>query len=379
MAVIDRVKFDGLANREWLVYKHPSENLVYGTQLIVGEGQTAVFVSSGKIADVFGAGSHTLSAQNMPLLQGILNLPFGGKTPFPAEIFYFNNVSKLDITWGTSDPILLIDPKYSVRLHIRAFGQMGLKLNDCAVFLRELMGVMQMSQFVKFEKLQQYFKGVIVQKIKVIISDIIINQGISALEITPHIDEISQYTLDKISAEFSNYGLLVANFYIQSINFPDEDFDAINAVLEKRAEFDLMGDARYAASRTFDVYEGAAINQNGVAGAFMAGGVGLGAGITMGQQMPQVMADVSLNGKICPKCHTNNPQGTKYCSNCAESLQAEVKIEKACPYCENKFNDGVSFCPFCGKSLLPSKCSDCSSEIQPNTKFCPKCGKEAAL
>jgi membrane protease subunit (stomatin/prohibitin family) len=69
VAVIDRVKFDGLANREGLVYKHPSEKLVCGTQLIVGEGQTAVFVQGGRICDVFQAGSYTINTQNLPILQ----------------------------------------------------------------------------------------------------------------------------------------------------------------------------------------------------------------------------------------------------------------------------------------------------------------------
>jgi membrane protease subunit (stomatin/prohibitin family) len=333
MAVINRVKFDGLANRDWLVYKHPSENLVFGSQLIVGEGQSAVFVSRGRVADVFHAGTYTLDAQNLPILQGILNLPFGKKTPFTAEVFYFNNVTKLDITWGTSDPILLIDPKYSTRLHIRAFGQMGIKLSDCAQFLRELVGVLEPTQMLRFDKLQAYFKGLIIQKIKVIISEIIIKRQISALEITPHLEEISDYTRERITAEFNRYGLNVANFFIQSINFPDEDFDAINAILAKRAEFEIMGDARYATARTFDVYEGAATNTGGAAGAFMAAGVGLGAGAAFGGQMPQNMANTAPGGVICSKCHTNNLSGAKFCSNCGEGLIVKPAAEIKCPHC----------------------------------------------
>jgi membrane protease subunit (stomatin/prohibitin family) len=376
MAIINRVKFDGLANREWLVFKHPSEQLVFGTQLIVGEGQTAVFVRGGNICDVFHAGTYTLDAYNLPILQGLLNIPFGGKTPFPAEIFYLNNVTKLDITWGTSDPILLVDPKYSTRLHIRAFGQMGLKLNDCGKFVQELIGVLQPTQLVKFDVLRQYFKGVVVQKIKIIISDIIINRKISALEITPHMDEISEYATQRITGEFQRYGLDVANFFIQSINFPDEDFDAINAVLEKRAAFDLMGDARYATARTFDVYEGAANNSSGVAGAFMAGGIGLGAGMNMSQQMPTVMSNTSPTGIFCPKCHTNNPAGTKFCSNCGENLVVQQTDEIKCHQCGADVQQGAKFCFECGASLLPKKCSECGEDILPKSKFCSKCGKE---
>jgi membrane protease subunit (stomatin/prohibitin family) len=148
------------------------------------------------------------------------------------------------------------------------------------------------------------------------------------LEIAPHMDEISEYATQRIKSEFERYGLDVVNFFIQSINFPDEDFDAINSVLEKRAEFDLMGDARYATARTFDVYEGAANNKNGIAGAFMAGGVGLGARMTMGAQMPPVIGNAAPNGTVCPKCYTNNPAGTKFCPNCGESITVQ-QVKKA--------------------------------------------------
>ena len=375
MAIIDRVKFDGLASRDWLVYKYPSENLVFGTQLIVSEGQAAVFVKSGKICDVFTSGTYTLSTQNLPLLQGIINLPFGNKTPFTAEIFFLNTVTKLDITWGTSDPITLVDPKYSTRLRIRAFGQMGLKLNNYSVFLRELIGAMQQSEYVRFDKLQQFFRGVIVQRIKVLIADIIVNQKISALEITPKLDEISDFTQTRIKETFDNYGLDVTNFFIKSINFPDEDFDAINAVLQKRAEFDLIGDARYATSRTFDVYETAANNNSGVAGAFVAGGVGFGAGMTLGNQMPKAMANIAPDGVICPGCKTNNPAGVKFCSSCGRDLHSRKTIA-LCPFCSSEMTEGSKFCNNCGKDLEPPKCKKCGTTLAPGKKFCSDCGTE---
>lgn len=43
------------------------------------------------------------------------------------------------------------------------------------------------------------------------------------------------------------------------------------------------GDGRYVTKRSFDVYEGAANNNNGVAGAFAAGGIGAGVGMNVAQ------------------------------------------------------------------------------------------------
>ena len=71
LAIIDVIKFNGLANRDWLVYRYPGESFVYGTQLIVAEGQIAVFVKGGKAVDYFSAGTHTLSTNNIPILQSL--------------------------------------------------------------------------------------------------------------------------------------------------------------------------------------------------------------------------------------------------------------------------------------------------------------------
>lgn len=98
MAIIDRIKFDGRINApHWLVYKCPSEQFVLGSQLIVSQGQEALFLKGGEIFDLFGPGSHTLSTGNLPLLNRWVNLPFGGKTPFTAEIYYITPLYNFSI------------------------------------------------------------------------------------------------------------------------------------------------------------------------------------------------------------------------------------------------------------------------------------------
>ena len=57
MALLDRIKWDGMLNNaEWLVYRYPGEAFTTGSQLIVGEGQVAVFVKGGQALDYFTAG-----------------------------------------------------------------------------------------------------------------------------------------------------------------------------------------------------------------------------------------------------------------------------------------------------------------------------------
>ena len=93
MALLDRIKYD--CSPDVLVGKYSKDNIVLGSQLIVNESQEAVFFKDGRALDVFGPGRHTISTNNIPLLQKLVNLPFGGDTPFAAEIFFVNKVSVL--------------------------------------------------------------------------------------------------------------------------------------------------------------------------------------------------------------------------------------------------------------------------------------------
>ena len=379
MALIDVVKFNGLASRDWIIYKHYAEDLSTASQLIVGEGQVAAFIKGGQLCDLFGPGTYTLSTNNIPILSKLINLPFGGKTPFSAEVYYVNAAKKLDINWGTSDPIQLVDPKYQIRLRIRAFGQIGLKISDFAVFIKELIGSMGPSEVVNYDSVIDYFKGIIVTKVKTCIAQIIIEERISALEISAKLSEISEKLNELISPDFAQFGLKLVNFYIKSVNFPDEDFEKINNILADKAAFEIMGDSRYSTKRSFDVYEGAANNQNGVAGAFAAGGLGLGIGAGVGMNgaaMQGVMSAPKPADIYCPQCHSPNSANSKFCNSCGSPLVQQAPPMKKCPECSADVPEGSKFCNSCGARIPTEIVCECGAVLSPGSKFCNNCGKK---
>ena len=346
MSIYSVVRFDGLKCRDWVIYKFPVEDLVMGSQLIVQEGQVALFVKGGRVADFFYPGTYTLSTDNLPILKALVNLPYGRRTPFSAEVYFVNTAVRLDINWGTIDPIQLIDPKYYVKIRVRAFGQMGLRVNDASTLFKEVIGGMQPADLVKFDKVKEYYRGLLVAKVKAAIADTIINDGTSVLEISTKMEALSNSVRAQVEPEFSRYGFEVLNFFIQSINFPDEDFEKINKLLEDKAAFEIMGDGRYATKRSFDIYDKAASNENGVAGVFAAGGVGLGAAINMGSAMKDSVGNAVQSAS------------TKKCYACGKSIPASSK-----------------FCPECGANNATTVC-ECGCQLQPGTKFCPECGKK---
>jgi len=399
MALIDRLKYDGPppgANGEsapWLVYKFPSENLVLGSQLIVAQSQEAVFFKGGAAADVFGPGTHTLSSANLPLLQKIVNLPFGGKTPFAAEVFFINKAAKLDMKWGTTDPFQVTDPKYQVIVKVRAFGQFGIKVADVRNLVSQLIGVMHGDTVSDYQSISRYFKGLVLTKVKSTVAETILQKSVSLLDITAALDDLSLACRDKITPEFERFGLNVLNFYIESINVPDEDLARLRKILEQRAEFDLLGDNRYAAMRSYDVMQTAAGNEGAGGAGLQAGlgiGMGLGAVAPFAAAMSKVTAPLSATSQssqsappdapkvLCQKCSFANSPGVKFCGSCGERLLTEKKM---CTKCQFENSPGTKFCGNCGASLFEKRCAKCHFENPPGIKFCGNCGQslEAAL
>lgn len=290
MAIIDVVKYD--SNDEIFAWKFPSENLRLGSQLVVKTSQYAFFVKGGKVLDEFKEGTYTLKTGNIPLLHKIINIPFGGESPFQAEVWFINLISKLDNKWGTPTPIQLEDPKYNIVVPVRAFGQFGMSISDPKKFLQTLVG--NMKDF-STEKVVEYFKGKIISSTTSAIGKKMVLEGISVLQIHVLLDDLSEYCKDKIQIEFENYGIKIENFYLMSINIPESDPSVIKLKESKdlAAKVAIAGKDVYQMDRSFDVMDKAAQNE-GTMGDTMGAGMGIGLGFGMGNQMGNMVGNMKF-------------------------------------------------------------------------------------
>jgi membrane protease subunit (stomatin/prohibitin family) len=109
---LDIIKWDDNST-DTLLYKFPMQDdeIQNGGQLVVQEGQVAIFMDKGKIADVFGPGTYKLTTENLPILGDLKGWAFGFKSPFKAEVFFVNTKQFLNQKWGTPQPIWITDPK----------------------------------------------------------------------------------------------------------------------------------------------------------------------------------------------------------------------------------------------------------------------------
>lgn len=277
MAIIDVVKWE--SNTRDFCRKFPSNDLRLGSQLVVYTAQTAFFVKGGQIYDEFTAGTYTLKSENLPLLNKVINLPFGGNSPFQAEVWFVNQISRLDLKWGTPNPIQMEDPKYNIIVPVRAFGQYGIKIVEPRLFLETLIG--NMTSFTS-ESIDAYFKGKLISNFSSIIAQKIIRDQISILDINAYLMDISEYCNTEINEYFQKYGINLVDFSVMSINVPQDDpsFIKLKDAKSTLARLNIAGRDVYQMERSFDVLEKAAGN-TGVGAQMMCLGVGMGIGNVM--------------------------------------------------------------------------------------------------
>lgn len=289
MALVDVIKNDS-PSHEMFVWKHPNEEIKLGAQLIVGEGQEAIFVRGGEALDVFMPGTHTLSTGNIPLLEKLVNLPFGGDTPFSAEIWFVATTVKRDMKWGTSNPIPLMDKTIGFPISLRAYGKWGFIITNPRSFLIQFVGS---QRNLESSKIYSYLIGEILQRLSDLLSEKL-RDGMAVLEINAELNELSSEGMASISEEFVKYGLSVSNFNIENINIPQDELIKIQDVYAKTFEAREFSKTdlgkNYSTIKSFEIMGDAANNQSdsGVGG-MMAAGLGLGAALPLGQQMGQTM------------------------------------------------------------------------------------------
>ncbi len=340
MALYSVVKFEGI-KKDWLLYKFPSTEFNTNSKLIVTTGQVAILVHNGKIEKICEEGSYFLNTELIPFVKGYSKKVHGGSNPYPMEVYFVNKTIKLDMLWGTSQPIVILDPVYKVQINLRARGQFGVKLDNYQYFLQTLVGTLMRDSYVTYEIISDYFRGIINQTSKELITSYILKNKVTYFEILAHLSEIRSEIERSLFIHLEEFGFKVINMSIEALNAKESDLARLNEILHKKAEYEQLGDNIYRTSRGYDVLEKGAEN-NSSAGTIM----GVGLGMNMTNQLN--------SGSIIPPANTSN----QTCSNCNSPI-----------------SDNQKFCSSCGQKILKN-CNKCNSEVQPGQKFCSSCGEK---
>lgn len=272
---IDAIEWDW-QDDDVLMWKFPmaDNEIQNGASLTVRDGQVAVFINEGQIADVFTAGRYELTTETLPVMTNLRNWRMGFDSPFKSDVLFFSTRLQQGRKWGTTQPVTVRDSDFGM-IRLRAFGMYSYKINDVTQFYQTITG---MNDSYRAEQIEPQLRNLIVSDLasglgqsQVPFIDLAANQGLMA-------DEIKK----ELQPDFAKYGLSVESFVVENVSLPEE----LQKTLDKRISMGMIGDMdAYTRYQAAEAIEHAAKNEGGMAGI----GAGVGVGMNMGQVMSEAM------------------------------------------------------------------------------------------
>lgn len=423
MAIIDSVSWSPQGNDIIYAYKYPVNNLSTYTQLVVNESQVALLFSKGELIGKFGPGKHTLDTENLPVLRRLYGIPFGGKNPFLAQVWFVNLVDSYSIPWMIKN-LAIHDPDYQTNLPLMIDGQYGLRIIDPEKFLIKMVGTR--NEFTQRDLTLQ-FEGEFTTKAKSALVSFMLGNNIGYKSISAHLEGLSDLLRAKLDEFWKDQGIELTKFYVSNVDIDTstEEGRKVKNAIATQSSMSITGHT-WQQEQMFDTANnamsnlGSGMNGNGgLLGGLLAINMMNGMGGAMGgaamnpqyqqptfggnqspvrpygdnpqtegvkmvycsacaKKFPNSMSYCPHCGNKynpCPKCGSDNSEDARRCVNCGNPLSGGAP---KCPHCHSEIPAGSAFCPNCGQPVVSdsNRCSRCGSAIPPTAKFCPHCGNK---
>lgn len=246
-----------------------------GSQLIVRNGQAAVFVSQGKIADVFGPGKYDLNTANLPLLSDLGALPFLLNSPLKSDLYFINTTQFLNNKWGTKNPIILRDTEMGM-VRITAFGNYAFRVSDVTTFMQEIFGARKLN--LTYEIIQ-FIDSFIAEAI----TEQIAQTQTSVLDLAAKCRSLSSQMTKVANEKAKKLGLEISEATIENIGLPEE----VEKLIDEQSGIGMASNnmQNFMQYQTARAMRDAAKQKGGLAG--------LGAGMALGNQMANTVTEVT--------------------------------------------------------------------------------------
>ena len=316
------------SDNDTLIFKNPEEDFNNGTTLVVGPGEKAIFVYQGTIEQIFDPGSYTLTSANYPFISRLRNSLSGGVSSFHSLVYFVRTATSREIKWGTQTPIKVYDKALGdqfqgigVETEVRARGAYRIKVDDCGIFLTQLIG--NNYDLTDQESITDYFRNQFLGHIVSILTTELTKWEGPLISVPANAVTYAKTIEDEIAPIAAEYGMKVLNFSISAIDIVDNEArqEAQELVSKNREQFygrmaQGQGEAAYAQGQqsAYETYgtnyqqaqvlnamNGAASNPGSDGGALLGAGMGLTMGAGMGQVIPNMVNQTMGQAQAAPE------------------------------------------------------------------------------
>jgi len=279
---LDVIEFEDVSNK-LIVLKYQRESgnneLKQGSKVIVREGQSAVFLKGGQLADILPPGTHTLTTDNLPVLSTLKAFPFLFASPVIADLYFVSTRQFIDNKWGTKNPIMKRDGEFNM-VRLRAFGKFSFRITDVATFMREVFGS---KGIVMTYDIVEYLSSLVTEAFAVTVGE----STMPVLDLVAEYRNLSSAIQEKLNTQVSAIGVQFSDVLIENIALPEE----VEKLIDEQSGIGM-------ASRdmnTFMQYQTARAMRDA---AKQKGGLaGLGAGMALGNTMAKNIQETTSSPK----------------------------------------------------------------------------------
>ena len=394
LVVVDVVEWRP-ENRDTIAYHFPRNELTTFTQLVVNESQEALLLKDGAVMAKFGPGRHTLDTRNLPILNQVYGIPFNGKNPFKAEVWFVNKLDFKSVDFST-EMFRYHDPDYKTMVPLVGHGRYGFRVVDSVKFIKKIVGTCEIFETCD---LVNYLDSELSTNVTSMVSAHMQADTIGIKAVSGYLGKFSAFLTEDMKELFQGYGISLISFHIVSIDIDEsrpEGQEIVKAMTEQSAQ-SIVG-YTWQQKKAFGIADeqikvaGEALKSQtefGVLGAMMmaSGGGNLfggGVGSTVAGAMSPVASSASFEAKSSGQMHSAGVQMV-FCSKCAKKYPSTAKF---CPYCGDVYNpcpncgydndEKAVRCVKCGKPLADSSggtCVKCGTPIPCGVEFCSQCGE----
>lgn len=226
----DVIKNTGAGNM--LLWKQPEEDFNTHSTLVVMQGEEAIFVSDGKIEEVFKEGSYKLSTANYPFISRVKNAFSGGVSTFNCVVYFVKTTESQEIKWGTETPIQVRDKVWGIIADVRARGAYKVRVCDSKTFLTKLIGNKTSTHTA--DDFENFFASKIQESIRSILSNELKQIETELIGLDSYLPIFSSVIAVKLNEIVADYGLELVHFSLAGLESDSTKYEMIDGAQMER-------------------------------------------------------------------------------------------------------------------------------------------------